>query len=219
MLIQNMRSRICFVVVDEGGQTLHLRAVVDAALRAGVGMLEYRGRRRTTREMVEEAVALARMTRAGGVPLVIHDRTDIALAVGADGVHLGAEDMPVAYARRMMGPGAIIGATVLTPREARVVEADGATYVAVGPVYATREPLSGIVLGAEHVQVVRQATTLPVCAFGGIDAQRAPELASQGVELLAVTAAIQDCDDPFAAAQALVKAADAFPDPARPLAL
>jgi thiamine-phosphate diphosphorylase len=219
MLIQNMRSRICFVVVDEGGQSLRLRALVGAALRAGVGMVEYRASERTTRQMTEEAAALGRMTRAARVPLVINDRTDIALAVGADGVHLGAEDMPVAYARRMMGPGAIIGATVLTPREARVMECDGATYVAVGPVYAARERTPGIVLGPDHVQVIRQATTLPVCAFGGIDGQRAAELASQGVELLAISTAIQDSDDAFPAAQALVRAVATFPDPARHVAL
>jgi thiamine-phosphate pyrophosphorylase len=215
MLIQNLRSRLCLIADADGVRTERLREAVAAALRAGAGMVRYRAKTLSTREMVEQATVLASMTRAASVPLIVNDRVDVALAVGADGVHVGREDMHVAFARRMLGPTAIVGVTTYTSQEARVAETDGATYLAVGPMYASLAGPQGVIVGPEALARVRSATRLPLCASGGVTPETAPELAATGVELIAVASAITAAPDPSAAARSLVEALSRFPDPAR----
>ena len=141
---------------------------------------------------------------------------DVALAVGADGVHLDADDLPVAHARRLMGPGAIICACVRTPDYARIAQRDGATYVAVGPVYPSASRPDTPVLGIEAMSHVRAATGLPICAFGGIGPENLWEVIQGGAELVAVMSAVHDQPDPAAAARDLVTLAAAIPRPRRP---
>lgn len=205
MLIQALRSSIYYVTSDMGRNQHQVRRAVAAVLRAGVGMVQLRAKSLSRRDLIEEASALVRMTRAAKVPLIIDDCVDVALAVGADGVHLGAEDLPVAYARRLMGPTAIIGATTPTPEDARIAQADGATYVAVGAIYPSPTRPEKPVLGLEALEAVRAATTLPVCAIGGVGPEHLEEVVAHGAELLAVISAISDQPDPEAAARELVR--------------
>ncbi|MDI9586282.1 MAG: thiamine phosphate synthase [Acidobacteriota bacterium] len=184
MLIGNLNSRVYYVTPEQTEPNGRLVRLVDAAISSGIGLLQFRPKRLTTRQMVEQATVLVSMTRRAQVPLIINDRVDLALAVGADGVHLGAEDMPVGHARRLLGPAAIIGATCVTPMDARVAETDGATYVLVGPV----GDLSGEAgeLGLERVRQVRKATGLPVCVHGDVTVEGLHQLRALGVEMICV---------------------------------
>lgn len=213
MLIQELRSCIYYVTQDEAPGERDITTMVGAVLRAGVGMILYRAKALSTREMIREATALARMTRAARTPLIVNDRVDVALAMGADGVHVGAQDMPVAHARRLMGPAAIIGATAPTPEDARIAQGDGATYVAVGPIYPVPAETHGPVIGLEGLERVRAATSLPICAIGGIAPERLIEVVGSGAELIGVMSAVHHQPDPERAAQDLVELAASIPHP------
>ena len=112
-----------------------------------------------------------------------------------------------------MGPAAIIGATVPTPRDAEIAQADGATYVAVGAMYASPTRPDKPVVGVEAVQTIRAATSLPICAIGGITLENLWEVVQGGAELVAVMSAVHDQPDPAAAARELVKLAASIPHP------
>ncbi len=186
MLIQDLRSRIYYVTPEQQSPNGDLRDRVQGALSAGAGMVQYRPKHLTTREMVEEGTHLVRMARAARTPLIINDRVDLALAVGADGVHLGSEDMPVAHARRLLGPSAIIGATVADASDARIAEQDGATYALVGPFYGPEDQPGSLSLDLERIQIVRDTTMLPVCVHGRIDVEALKSLSSRGVQMVCV---------------------------------
>lgn len=184
MLIGNLNSRVYYVTPEQTEPNGHLVRLVDAAISSGIGLLQYRPKHLTTRQMVEQATVLVSMTRRARVPLIVNDRVDLALAVGADGVHLGADDMPVGHARRLLGPAAIIGATCVTPTDARIAEMDGATYVLVGPV---GELSAGVgELGLERVRQVRKATGLPVCVQAEVTVEALRALQALGVEMVCV---------------------------------
>lgn len=185
MLIGNLNSRVYYVTPEQPERNGELAGLVQAALRAGVGLIQYRPRQLTTREMVEQASELVRITRAAHVPLVVNDRVDLALAVGADGVHLGAEDMPIGHARRMLGPAAVIGASCATAADARVAEQDGATYALVGPVGDISDVTGA--LGLERIRIVRKATSLPVCVHGEVTQPVLEALKALNVELVCVS--------------------------------
>ena len=216
MLPQNLRSRVYYITKDETARRGEIVDTVREALRAGVGMVQYRAKDLPTRDMVEEATALSRMTRAARVPLIINDRVDVALAVGAEGVHVGTDDMPVALARRLMGPSAIIGATTPTPEDARLAEHQGATYVAAGAIWASPSKPDKPVLGLEGLARIQAATSLPTCAIGGISKDTIKEAVTHGAELVAVMSAIHDQPDPRAAARELVALAGTFLPPRLP---
>jgi len=165
--------------------------------------VQYREKGKTTRDMVEEAIRLVALTRRAKVPLVINDRLDVALAVGADGVHVGTEDMPVAIARRLMGPDAIVGATVDGPDQARAAERDGADYVAIGPIFPSPTKPECMAVGIQAIAEVADAVALPVCAIGGITTHNVALLGEQPAALVAVISGITAADDPRAAAQAM----------------
>ncbi|HEV2010869.1 MAG TPA: thiamine phosphate synthase, partial [Candidatus Limnocylindria bacterium] len=144
--------------------------------------------------------------RARAVPFVVNDRVDIALAAGADGVHvghIGVEDLPPDDARRILGPDAIVGVSVHTSAEANEAERRGASYVSGGPMYVTRtKPDAGAPIGPALVTELRAATTLPVVAIGGIEARHVPELLGVGATGVCVAGGILRATDREAAARA-----------------
>ncbi len=199
---KSLQSKIYFVLPADQ-ELARLEKLVHQAIAGGVGMIQYREKRKTTRKMVEEATRLRRITKASDVPLIINDRVDIALAVGADGVHVGAHDMPVALARRMLVPRGLIGATTPDRRSIKVAEQEGADYVAVGPVFASPTKPEKAAVGVETVLKRLRQSSLPVCAIGGINAENAAELADTRISLAAVVSAIADADDPAEAVRRL----------------
>ncbi len=181
-----------------------LEQVVEAALRGGATVIQLREKEATTREFIALGQRLRELCRAYHVPLIINDRVDVALAIEAEGVHVGQDDMPVALARRLLGPDKIVGATASTPEEARQAEADGADYLGCNAVFYTPTKTdTGTPLGVEGFRRLVQAVSIPVVAIGGIKASNAAELIRAGAAGVAVVSAVMAADDPEAAAREL----------------
>lgn len=181
--------------------------LAEMAIRGGASTIQFREKHAPIRHALREAELTAAYCRAGGVPLVVDDRLDLALAIGADGVHLGKEDFPISVARRTLGDGAIIGATATTVEDARRAEGDGASYVGFGPVYATTSKANpASVKGLSGLAAVCAAVRLPVIAIAGITAERVPSVMEAGAHGVAVMTAVTLAADPVAATAALAAA-------------
>ena len=197
-----------YLVADaDYGAGRDLPGLVEAAVDGGVTLVQLRGKSLAAGPFVELGRALAARRAPRGVPFLVNDPAEVARACGAVGVHLGQDDMPVAEARRLLGPGATIGVSVNTAAEARRAEREGADYVGAGPAYATStKPTELAILGPEGIGLIARATALPVVAIGGIDVGRAGELASAGARGIAVVSAILGAPDARRAAQDLIQA-------------
>jgi thiamine-phosphate pyrophosphorylase len=186
--------------------------VVDAALAAGAPTVQVRQKAGTDRERLATVDAVLSRCRAAGATCIVNDRIDLALAAGADGVHLGADDLPVAVARRMMGADAIVGATVRDPGRARAAERDGASYVGVGPTFTTTTKDPGVApLGVDGVAEVAAAVNIPAVAIAGVTARSAAALTSRGLAGVAVMGAVSGARDPQAACRDLLDAIEGAP--------
>lgn len=186
-----------------------LRDRVAAAIRGGATIVQLRDKTATTRALIEQARALLTITRAAGVPLIINDRVDVALAVGADGVHLGVDDMPIADARRLLGPHAIIGGSPETPEDALRMQREGATYLGVGDVFGTpTKPDAGTPIGIAGLQRIIALVDIPVIGIGGITPANAADVIRAGASGIAVVSAVMGAEDPAAAAQTLRRIID-----------
>jgi thiamine-phosphate pyrophosphorylase len=176
-----------------------LLARAGAAVRGGATMVQLRLKDESARTLVEVARALVASLP---VPVIVNDRADVALAAGAAGVHLGAEDVPVAAIRRLAPAHFTIGASVGT--DAEVALADGADYVGIGPVYATMSKSdAGVAIGLERFAELARATGLPALAIGGVTAENAAAALDAGASGIAVIRAIFAAPDPESAARAL----------------
>jgi thiamine-phosphate pyrophosphorylase len=181
--------------------------VAAAAARGGVTIVQLRDPDATTRGLIAAAEALQAVLAPHGVPLVINDRVDVALAVGADGVHLGDRDMPAATARRLLGPGRIVGVTVHDAAEARAVDTEIADYAGIGPVFATTTKAEARpAIAVDGFRALRRLVPLPVVGIGGIDAARTADVIAAGADGVAVVSAICAAADPEAAARAIAAA-------------
>ncbi|GAA3296184.1 thiamine phosphate synthase [Dactylosporangium vinaceum] len=178
-------------------------AVVAAALRAGFDVVQVRPEDHVTdREAYDLTVRILAMCRELDRICLVNDRLHIALAAGADGGHVGADDLPVAAARRILGPHAILGATARNPETARQAVADGASYLGVGPAFATTTK-AGLpdAIGPAGVGAVAAAVPVPIVAIGGVTAQNARQLYSAGAHAVAVVGAVSGAADPYTAAK------------------
>lgn len=177
--------------------------VVQAAVSGGVTLVQLREKALETRPFLELARALRAALQATGVPLIINDRVDVALAAGADGVHVGQDDMPVADARRLLGPDAIIGLSVTTPAEAAAMDPALVDYAAVSPVFATPTKITERVAPPEDWARIRALVDRPLLAIGGIHAGNAGRLRAAGFDGIAVVSALCAAEDPRQAAAIL----------------
>ncbi len=181
-----------------------LAEVVEAAVRGGVSCVQLREKRLDTRAFVAQARALRALLSACRIPLVINDRIDVALACGADGVHLGQGDMPVEDARRLLPPEVFIGWSVETPQDVQRAQGLPVDYLGVSPVFATPTKTdTARPWGLEGLRTARAATRLPLVAIGGIHAGNAREVLAQGADGLAVVSAICSAPSPRDAAAQL----------------
>ncbi len=187
--------------------------MVEAAIRGGVTVVQYREKAASTRRMIAEARELRQLCRAAGVPFIVNDRIDVALAVDADGVHVGQDDMPAPLARRLIGKGRILGVSAGNVDEARRAEEEGADYIGASPVFATpTKPDAPAPMGVEGLRKLAGAVSIPVVAIGGMNAQNARAVMLAGAAGLAVVSAIVGAQDVEAAARAI---ADAVKEAAR----
>ncbi|HLU44387.1 MAG TPA: thiamine phosphate synthase [Natronosporangium sp.] len=186
-------------------------AITAAALAAGVPVVQVRVEDGTTdREAYEFATRIRQLCDQHGAMCLVNDRLHLALAVGAAGGHVGADDLPVAAARRVLGPAAIVGATCRDPDSARAAVAAGASYLGVGPAFSTRTK-AGLpaAIGPDGVAAVAAAVPdTPVIAIGGVTPERVPALRAAGAHGVAVIGAVSEAADPAAAARALLAAVD-----------
>ena len=178
--------------------------VVRAAIRGGVSCVQLREKGCSTREFMDEARLLKALLAGTGVPLFINDRLDVALAVGADGVHLGQNDLAIADARRLVGNRMIIGISAESVADAVRAEAEGADYIGASPVFTTPTKTdTAPPLGLDGLRAIRRAVRLPLVAIGGIDADNAAQVLRAGADGLAVVSAIVSAPCPRTAAAGL----------------
>ncbi|MCX6567515.1 MAG: thiamine phosphate synthase [Candidatus Aminicenantes bacterium] len=181
--------------------------LVGEAVRGGATVVQLRAKNFSSPDLLDLCLRATDRLARTGVPLLVNDRVDIALACGAAGVHLGQEDMPVQEARRILGPDRIIGISVNTPEEALRAERDGADYVGAAPAYVTvTKEIALSVLGPEGIARIKRAVRIPVVAIGGIVAGNAAALAAAGADGIAVISAILGAPDARRAAEDLRKA-------------
>ncbi|CDW93174.1 MULTISPECIES: thiamine phosphate synthase [unclassified Thiomonas] len=187
-----------------------VEAVVAAAVRGGATCVQLREKQLDTRPFVERARALKALLAPLGVPLIINDRPDVALAAGADGVHVGQSDLPPEDVRRLM-PHALIGLSVENPEQVRAAADMPVDYLGVSPVFSTPSKQdTAPALGLEGLRAMRALTDLPLIAIGGIDLNNAAQVLAAGADGLAVVRALCAAPDPAAAAQALRQLTDSL---------
>jgi thiamine-phosphate pyrophosphorylase len=196
-----------YVITDRAiGHNRPLEDVVAAAIRGGATMIQLREKVWPVGRIVETARRLKAITHPAGIPLIVNDRVDVALAVEADGVHVGHDDLPVADARRLMGPERIVGASAGSVAEAVQAEADGADYVAVGSIFGTTsKPDAGEPVGPEILSHIRAAVRIPIVAIGGVTHANAGEAIRSGAHGVAVISAVVGADDVREAARRLAE--------------
>ena len=185
-----------------GGRSLV--EVIAAAVRGGVTLVQLREKSLPDAAMISLAQEIKSVLQAFDVPLIINDRVEVALAAGADGVHLGVDDLAAAEARARLGPERIIGVSAGTPEEAALVDPTLADYAGVGSVFATAtKPDAGPPIGLEGLAGLKARIPLPIVAIGGIGIAQAESVMAMGVEGVAVVSAICGAADPEAAARQL----------------
>lgn len=178
--------------------------VVVAAVEGGVTCVQLREKEASGREFVALAKELLEVLRPSGVPLIINDRVDVAVAADADGAHVGQDDVPAEAARKILGPGKILGVTVATPDEALKAAEEGADYVGASAVFATPTKTdTGTPIGIDGLRRLCAASPVPVVAIGGVNAENAGEMIRAGAAGVAVVRAIMAAPDPKAAARQL----------------
>jgi thiamine-phosphate pyrophosphorylase len=193
-----------YLVTDSTNQNIEsFCGIVEQALEGGVTLVQLREKTATSREFYQRALRLKEVTDRFQVPLIINDRLDIALAVDAAGLHIGQEDLPVAVARRLLGPDKILGATAATVADALAAQAAGADYLGSGAVYPTGTKPGKAILPLSVLAQIKLAVRIPVVAIGGITADNIGPLRDTGVDGVAVVSTIMDSADPAAAARML----------------
>lgn len=183
---------------------------VEQALQGGVTLLQLREKERSTREYMELAEKVHQLTQRYQVPLIIDDRVDVALAVDAEGVHVGASDLPVSVARKLMGPHKIVGATAKTVPWAKEAREQGADYLGVGAIYPTTTKVRTVLTSTETLREICSAVPIPVNAIGGLNKDNIHVLAGIPIAGICVVSAIMKADDPALAAQELKERAKAL---------
>ena len=167
---------------------------VQNAVAAGVEVVQYRCKEGSTRELFAEAGNLKKLCT--GTLFLINDRVDIALAVGADGVHLGQEDLPLPVARKVLGQERIIGMTVHSLEKARQAETEGADYLGLSPIFITQTKMdAGPPAGIQLIEQIKSAVKIPVVAIGGINLANAPDVIRAGADMLCAISAVVSRDD------------------------
>lgn len=199
-------ERLRLIVITDPASPHGPLNAARAALRAGAPALQVRWKGAGAREIMGLATDLREATSEAGALLFVNDRLDVAVAAGADGVHLGQDDLPLRAARQIAPPGFLIGISVDTPGEAVAAEAAGADYVGVGPIYLTATKNdAGPVLGPEGVRPFRERVAIPIVAIGGIGPASAASVIQAGADGVAVIGAVMFADDPGAATNGILR--------------
>ena len=205
--MNNFDPSLYFITDSSGYEEEEFLWRVEQGLLGGATLLQLREKERTTREYIALAEKVHAIARKHRVPLIIDDRVDVALAVDAEGVHVGASDMPVAMARKLMGPGKIVGATTKTVPQARDAYEQGADYLGVGAIYPTTTKVKTVLTSTDTLRKICDAVPIPVSAIGGLNRDNIGVLTGIPIAGICVVSAIMKADDPRQAAAALMEQA------------
>lgn len=200
-----------YLVTDDG--CLQGRALLDCvreALEGGVTLVQYRAKTASSAEMYAEALQLKALCDSFNVPLIINDRLDIAMAVGAAGVHLGQDDLPCAAARKILGEDYIIGVSAHNPAEAKAALQSGADYLGCGAVFGTATKADVQKLGTDGLAAICKAKGLPVVGIGGVTADNYREVRAAGADGAAIVSGILAQPDIRATVKAIAKVSQEF---------
>ncbi len=192
-----------YAIIDGKFLKKSLGEIAEELVSGGAGIIQYRNKEADSRTLYEDAKVLEKYLHEHSVPLIINDRIDIAIAVNADGVHLGERDIPVDTARRILGGNKLIGASVSTLRE--LWKADWADYLGVGAVFPTRTYDSYNIIGLPGFRRIRERTTLPIVGIGGIGLDNASSVIREGADGVAVISEILSSDNIERTAKNLVE--------------
>lgn len=201
--MKKLDTSLYFITDSTGFSEEEFLRRIEAALRGGVTLLQLREKDKTTREYLDLARKVHALTKRYGVPLIIDDRLDIAMAIGAEGVHLGQSDLPIDLARQLLGPDRIIGATAKTVPQALEAYQQGADYLGVGAIYPTTTKVKTVLTSTDTLRDICAAVPIPVNAIGGLNRDNIDVLSGIPIAGICVVSAIMKADDPGRAAQEL----------------
>ena len=190
------------------GRALSLEEAVEEALKGGVTIVQLREKHLDEGDLRGEALLLQRLCARFHVPLILNDNVRLAMELGCDGVHVGQSDMPAGEARRMLGPGKILGVTAKTAEQARAAEAAGADYLGSGAMFTTSTKPEALPMSGEQLRAIAGSVDIPVAAIGGIDISNASRLKGCGIAGIAVSGGIFGQPDIRQAARQLREEAD-----------
>ncbi|EIJ2378960.1 thiamine phosphate synthase [Vibrio alginolyticus] len=204
-----MNAYRLYLVTDDQQDLATLKRVVRKAVEGGVTMVQVREKHGDVRAFIERAQAVKDILKDTNVPLIINDRVDVALAVDADGVHLGQSDMPATIARELIGPNKILGLSI--ENEEQLAEADSLPidYIGLSAIFATPTKTNTKKFwGIDGLKMALETTSLPIVAIGGINESNIPQLSATGVHGLALVSAICHAENPTKAAEYLLSLMD-----------
>lgn len=194
--MKNLDTRIYFITDSTPYTEQEFLDRVRSALRGGVSLIQLREKERSTREYIDLAHKVGALAQEFGVPLIIDDRIDVALASGVQGVHLGQSDMPIKTARKILGDDFIIGATAKTVEQALEAFEQGADYLGVGAIYPTTTKVKTVLTSTEMLDKICKAVPIPVNAIGGLNKDNIDVLKGIGISGICAVSAIMKADDP-----------------------
>lgn len=198
--MKHLDTSLYFITDSTGFSEEDFLRRTEAALQGGVTLLQLREKNRTTREYLSLAEKVHELTRRYGVPLLIDDRLDVAMAMDAEGVHLGQSDLPIRIARRILGPDKIVGATAKTVPQATEAYEQGADYLGVGAIYPTTTKVKTVLTSTDTLRDICKAVPIPVNAIGGLNKTNIDVLCGIPIAGICVVSAIMKADDPRQAA-------------------
>ena len=190
---QQLQNSYLYLITSS---TEKLTEIVEAALQGGLTLVQYRDKTADDITRLKEAQKLCQICHRYGALFIVNDRVDLAIAVDADGVHLGQNDIPVALAKQLIGPQKLVGRSTTNPEEMGQAIQEGADYIGVGPVYETPTKLGKAPAGLEYVGYAAKNCPIPWFAIGGIDMQNCDEVLSAGAERVSVVRAIMQAEQP-----------------------
>ena len=180
---------------------------VEEALKGGATLLQLREKEKSTREYIELAQKVHNITKKYDVPLIIDDRVDVALAINAEGVHVGQSDMPVSIARKLMDEDKIVGATAKTVQQAREAFKQGADYLGVGAIFPTTTKVKTVLTSTQTLRQICDAVSIPVNAIGGLNKDNIDVLKGIPIDGICVVSAVMRAESPKRAAEELIERA------------
>lgn len=194
-----------YLVTDKSDDVEKFLNTIEEAIKGGVSVVQIREKTAETLDFYNLALKVKEITTKYNVPLIINDRVDVALAIDADGVHVGQTDMPCDVTRRLIGEDKILGVSASTVDEAQKAEKDGADYIGTGAVFPTATKDDAPSVTKDELKQVVESINIPVVAIGGINHENASELLDTGIAGLSVVSAIMGADDPKKSSEELLK--------------